>query len=541
MARAGTRIWPWVLLLIVLLSVVFGYSLPVLIQVFNGQAFSDLHSSAEDGWRLPFLRTMIFAGVTVLLQSFLGFFGGVLLLHVSRWAERFLSVLILPALTGTISVAFIWKLNVMNIGPLSSSIAARPFALTWSLLLGIELWQYAPLFIYMFWLSIRSTRRGLSEFSSLYRLSLGERIRDLYWPNSRNLAAFLILYGIIVGTQEYAKAQLILRASAGTGTELASQRISRFYEYYSAMDPTLATEITLSYSALFLIFCLLTALIIVPLGVWLLSVSARLVCILPQSDRCDFSLLANSFGLILLIALSFPLVVVVRYVRPGMITLTPRLLESVVLTIAALSFVMISGLLFAIVARIIFQRTLAVFSRQSLLLFLGMLIIQFIPPIGVAFCGYYWLSVFLAWISSGPLVSVLWITGQALLTFPIVTSFLQYTHFAVRNSELDFHRSSRATLREIAISSFLGRFTVPYMLASLFGFALIWNEFTFNSVMSGVVRDLPSFALELTQKVDGLGASYFEAVNLIVLSFLPVLAGLLLWQYLARRRQAGLR
>ena len=307
------------------------------------------------------------------------------------------------------------------------------------------------------------------------------------------------------------------------------------------MDPSFATGIALSYSAFFLVCCLLAAFVIVPLGTWLLSVSARLVCFLPRSDKCDLTLVANSFGLILLIGLCLPLLFLVRYLRPEMIVLAPRLLEAVVLTLAALAFVMVSALLFAIVARIVFQRTLEGFSRRSLPYFLGMLVIQFIPPIGVAFCGYYWLSAFRAWIGSGPLVWALWITGQALLTFPIVASFIQYTHFAVRNRELDFHRISKATLREIVMSSFLGRFAVPYVLASLFGFALIWNEFTFNLVMSGVVRDLPSFALELTQRVDGLGASYFEAVDLIVISFLPVLAGLLLWQHLARHQRAGHR
>jgi len=536
--RTGVS-WPWLMIPLGALLLVLIYSLPVELQFFSGRAYSYLRRTTADGWQLPYLRTFAFAAISILIELLLGFYGAVSLLNSSPIMRRFLPALMLPALSGSVSIAFLWKLNIMRFAFLLNLIVDRAFVETWGLILGIQIWQYAPLFMYLFWVRLRGVERNETEFATLHRLTLTERIRDIYWPNSHNLAAFLALFGFIVGVQEYSKFQLILRASAGTSTELATQRIARYYDYYSMIDPSRATQITLAYGALFLLFAASSGAVIIPVVTWCLGASARAVGAVRLSAELLPTAMSDLFAGVIISALFVPILVLIPPLRPTFSFLQPGVITSVSLTVTALLLVIGISLSSGIVLRLAFRNTLDRFTRRSLLVFVGILSLNFVPSIAIAFCGYYWLATFRRWVGSGPLVVTLWIVGETILALPIITSFVLYTHFDVPNGELDFQRTSAASLREIAMSSFLTRFTLPYALTCLFGFTLIWNEYTFTSVVSGVLPNLPSLALELTQKVDGLGASYSDAVVLILLSSSPVAFGLVMWQAFTRSRGSG--
>ena len=394
---------PWVIIPLGALLLVFLYCVPLEKQLLNGHAFSRLSETSNDSWQAPYLRTFAFAGITVLLEGVLGFYGAVLLSATSRSLRRFLPLLLLPALSGAVSIAFVWKLNIMQHGFLLKLIADRGFVGTWGLLLTIQLWQYVPLFIYLFYLRFEEVQRNQVEFAAFHHLTLGERIRDLYWPTSRYLASFLVLFGYILGIQEYAKFQLILRASAGTGTELATERIARYYDYFSMADPSRATQITLSYAALFLLLAVISAALAVIVVTSILAATARTLGTARVRLYSVPGVVSNTGVIFIILFLCLPIVALIPYFRPNLSLLRSSIPASVGFALSALALVIAISVSSAIIARLFFRNALSRFTRRSLLFFLSMLSITFIPPIATAFCAYYWLAALRTWLESARL------------------------------------------------------------------------------------------------------------------------------------------
>ncbi len=529
----------WAIIPLVLLCTTCVYGYPLIAECLGGRSFAHAYDWDGDGWGVPFLRSGLFAAVAVAIHVPAGFFGAVAFRRVSPAVESLLVLLLAPVLMGSIGVGFVWKLNVMNLTCLSDLIADRAFFPTWGLMLLVQTWQYLPLFAYMFWLRLQSVDSNTQDFASACQLNWAERIRDVYWPHCRNLAAFLALFGTIQGLQEFSKFHLVLRASSGTATELASHRLLRYYHYYAPVNPSLATSETLAYSAIFVILAAICTVIVVLAVTNVTALCARGVLGLRRLERLGATWLSDIVGGTFIILTIAPAIILVRYTFRGHFIEFAQFARSCVLTLLAVGLVMTLAILFGISSRIVWPKLLQAFNRRSLLFFVAICSLNLLPPIAIAFCGYHWLATLNLGLRDPLYATLLWLVGQAILAFPILACFVQYNHFRVRNAEIHLQQACGASFREVAVYSFLARFRIEYALVALFGFSVIWNEATLNSIMSGLSRHLPSIAVELTRRVDGKASSYYEAANLIVVSLIPIVVGIVLWKRSENRTHPG--
>ena len=113
--------------------------------------------------------------------------------------------------------------------------------------------QLGPLFVYLFWLNLKTLPAARLEFAIVAGLCRLERVRDVYWPHSKNLGALLCLFSMVESLQEYSKFYLILHPLAGTATELVSHRLLRLYGYYVPSDPVLARNLSMATAGSFVV------------------------------------------------------------------------------------------------------------------------------------------------------------------------------------------------------------------------------------------------------------------------------------------------
>lgn len=515
------------------------YLLPLLVEFAHPRLYSQLAEWRGEGWGVPFLRASLFAIISSTAEVLLGFLGALLIRKASRPVGRSLVLLLGPALIGSVAVGFLVKLNLMKYPAIAGLVAERNFVATWSLMLAVQCWQYLPMNLYLFWLHLQAVPENVESFGTAARLRGPELVRDLYWPHCRNLAVLLALFGVLVGLQEYSKFHLVLRSSPGTRTELAGHRLLRYYNSLVSVDPVLATERTLAYCAIYIGVGLPTAACAVALtargGALVMNAFGRLpLPRLPGRRTADIVAVAVQM------ANAIPILVLADYACRRHFIAPDRFVRSVALTLLALVVVLPTAVMFGIAARLAWLDRLERFDRRSLPFFAGVLLLLFIPPIGLTFCGYRWLAELGASLQSPPLVSLTWLIGQSILAFPLLASFVQYNFFRVPTAEIQLQQAVGASLVEVARVSFLSRFRLEFLLVGLFGFSIIWTEATFNAIMVSLTRAIPSVAVELTNRVEGRSNAYFEAANLIVVSLLPISLGMFLWTA-AREWQAPAR
>ena len=474
--------------------------------------------------------------VSVAIQTFAGFFVALRCRTASPPVAKGLTVLMGPVFMGGVAIGFIGKLILLENEHLLGAIADRAFLPTWGTMLAVQCWHYLPLHIYLFWLCLQTVPENVEDFASAARMDVAERIRDIYWPHCRNMASFLVLYSTIQGLLEYSKFQLILRHRRGPGPNW----------------PAIAWRVITAFSAR-------------STRRWRLKRRSPTAPCSSSSGLCPRAhrgtdhegpggvdpVLAHSkrtawfgslvppdaLGLLVIVATLAPMVVLVRYMFHRAFIDPGQFVRSCLLALLALSLVMSLAIACGVSARLSMPRLLSSFGGRSLLFFLGLYLLLLVPPIGIALCGYYWLAVAGLGLRSPAFVVLLWLSGQTILAFPLLASFVQYNYFRVRGEEIDFQRVAGASFPEVAAVSFLERFKLDYALVALFGFAVIWNESTFNAVMSNFSRNHPSFAVELTRRVEGRASSYYEAVNLILVSLLPIVVGMALWTKLWDRER----
>ena len=513
--------------------------LPLLRELGSTRLWQVIWGWSEDGWAIPVLRSIVFAVVSSILTVPTAFLAAVAVRNVGLSLSRVFSLALLPALLGSVAVAFSAKLFVMQWPLMQALVGAREWFPTWGSMLLVQGIQFGPLFTYLFFLSLRNIQTAPLDFATVSHLTSWEKLREVYWPDSRNLAALLTLFAMIEGLQEYSKFYLILHASAGTDMELASHRLLRYYTYYAPADPALATHVVLAISGIFVLFGIAATALTVPFTVGTID---RLVIALgklggPSSETRRFLSMAIA-GLLLVVSFS-PLLAVAPYLFVGRWITLEAFIRSIEFTGVTTLIVTALAICFGVASRLAFPERLERFGRQSLVILLALYMTLVLPPIAIAFCGFDWISLLGGGLRSSMLVLTVWVIGQIVLAFPIVSSFVLVTHFRLKTSEIQFQEISKASPMEVLHFSFWKRFRADYALIALFAFSLVWNEGTLSSIISGLSRDVPSVAVRLLERVDGRAASYNESANLMLISLVPVLPVLLLWTHMTRKYFAG--
>lgn len=518
-----------------LLTVIFAS--PLLNAVAHEDIRSVFANCYGDGWCAPFARSASFAIITTLVCVPVGFLLALLAKDCVNSLRMPLAVLMMPMLMGGVAVAFCVKLDILHSALVVTLISNRSFLPTWGLMLLAQAWQLLTLSIYLFWFRLQLIPSGTLSFAATSGLSPFEYVRDVYWPHTRNLAGILALFFATTSFYEFIKFYLIIRASQGGHTELTSHYLLRLYSFYAGVDPRIASSKSLAMAAVAIPIAIATALTAVIATLSGIDVCARFLANVSKRSTRRRVARSNVVAIGTMLMAILPLGGLIPYLKwTGFASLGdfPR---SVFLAFIASLVALVVSILLGISGRLLLRRTMERFDSHSALVFAVLYFLQVVPAIGIALCGYYWLDVIASRGGVAEWVPVLWLACQVIIALPLTASFVQVSHFRVATTELDFQESSKVGLGDLIWHTFLRRFSLDYLLVAIFGFSIIWTESTVNSTLSNLSRSIPSLAVELTQRVDGRGASYSEAAGLILATLVPVLLGLTLWIFDTWRRK----
>lgn len=518
-----------------LLSVAFAG--PLLASVLKRGVALFLLNGSRDGWWAPYFRSAAFAIATSLVCIPIGFWIALILKDCHKVLGMLLALLMAPILMGSVAIAFCVKLDVIHSSIVTRLIENRAFVPTWGLMLSCQAWQLLTLSTYLFWFRLQQVPVSVLRFAAASRLTGFEYIRDVYWPQTKNLAGILAIFSTTISFYAFATFALVIRASPGTGTELASNWLLRLYNFYSSLDPRIASARCLAMSAVAIFVAVLTILCSVYLTLSCLDLSVRGLARWGNSGPAHrHPVRSTALAVCVLLAAAFPMFGLLPYLDLSNFIPANEFLRSVGLAFAASLVAVVVSIILGISGRLLLRRTMERFDSRSALVFAGVYFLQVVPGIAIALCGYYWLAVIAASASLAQWVPVLWLICQVIIALPLTASFVQLSHFRVRTDEIDFQESAKIGLYDIVSQSFVRRFSLDYVLVGIYGFSVIWTESTINSTLSNLSQSIPSVAVELTQRVDGRGGSYPQAANLIAATLFPIFAGLVLWVFNARRR-----
>lgn len=544
MMRAHFHRHRWVCAIVV--CILFGliglYLSPLLSALLSRDSYTRfigfLSSNKQGG--AAFGRTLTFAFIASSLEVLLGFGAALVLrsIQVFTITGRTLSLLLAPALLGNLSIAFLFKVQVMNSVWFEQAVASRSFSSVWGSFLAIEIWQYGSLFLYLFWLRLQRLPKNVVDFTKVSQLKQTEVIRDVLWPHSRNLAGLLLLVGFLFACQEFAKTELIFRPSLGTDTELANHWLEReYYRDLNTYDANFARNSTFKNSAGFLVATLTLSATGILLLLSAISYAFRLLPSLkgPSSPKEPEGRAKNDpvpyvLAWLITLLVLMPVLGAVRYLRPGSLSDMNEISEALLLTLAGALMASLVAIAFGVAARLAGRSLLQRFDSKSLKVFIALFLLQAVPAISVGLCGYEWLSLLNRY-SYAQQVSV-WIVGQSILALPMLGGFVLWVHFQITTRELEYQEATKLSLRETAFWTFLKRFKLEYILVFIFGFSFIWNEDTLNRIMSD---SIPSIVHRLGARITGRGVSYSEAATLVLFSITLSLVMVLAWNNLLSR------
>jgi len=513
------------------------YGAPMMLAVFDGNAWGAITDRGTDSWVIPLARSVVFATVSAGFAVLLGFGLAVCMLgHDGSSRGHWTALLLVPLLVGNTTVAFVVKILLMDSDAVTTLIANRSGIATWGLMLGIQLWQYTPACAYMFFVRLRWPDRRREEFAHVAGLTGGERLRDVRWPSCRNLAGLLALFAFGEGLYEHTKSAIVLRASAGTATELISHRLQRYYEAWRLSDPVAATKMTMAVSAMTTIAAVLLAL----LFAWALCRGGDLAVRGVARIRIPTAapaFLSQSARVVLVVLVVSPFLYLLTYLRIGGLVAPTAVGRSAGLSALALALAATAVVAFACSARILWPRALQKFDARSLPFFGGLYVLHLVPAVAVAFCAYYWIAAADIGSRTNGAVVLLWLTAQVIIAFPLLGSFVQLANCRVRHEELAYQRATGATWTETLSTSFLRRLRGEYVLIGLFGFAVIWNESVLNATMSTLSDSIASLAVEISQRVSGRSGAYAEAAWFILFGMTPTVCWTVLWIAYMRRAE----
>lgn len=532
---------------VVIVCLVFGLVALYLSPLLSALASKDSYTrfigflSNNERGGAAFGRTLIFASVVSSLEVLLGFGGALVLRSVQVFTTtgRTLSLLLAPALFGNLSIAFLFKIQLMNADWFERAVASRSFASVWGSFLVIEVWQYGSLFLYLFWLRLQRLPTNALDFTRVTRLNRAEVVRDVLWPHCRNLAGLLLLVGFLFACQEFAKTELIFKPSLGTDTELANHWLEReYYRDLNTYDANFARNSTFKNSAGFLVATLILAASVILLMLSAISRAVRWIPILSipsrreegAKDRTETSAVSRILAWFITLLVLLPLVGAIRYLRPGIVSDLNEISQALLLAIAGAFIASLIAISFSVAARLAGLRLLQKFDGKSLRVFIALFVLQAVPAICIGLCGYEWISLLSRY--STPQQLSIWIVGQSILALPMLGGFLLWIHFQITTKELEFQQASQLSLRETTKWTFLKRFKLEYILVFIFAFSFIWNEDTLNRIMSDAI---PSIVHRLGARITGRGTSYSEAATLVIFSVTLSLIMVLAWNTLLSR------
>lgn len=504
------------------------YNIPFLSGISVEISSWDLLRDKQDGLYNPIIKSLYISFIQTLFLLVFSLIIATLLFRicVKSTSSKFLSVLIIPIVLGNVSVAFIFKLFLLN----SQWVFIIPFTKFLSLTC-IQFWQYGSLFIYLLWLNQQTIPQTIWDYADAVKLNDYEKIKDILIPKQRNLLLLLFVIAFIFCYYESSKIEFIFKASRGTNTELVNQWLNRTYQSDTLINPNFAF-LRLSQSAFFVLFAALLILILglitqySALLVWARQRVSFNISLLPSIKLSKFVVVLLFFWVLIPIGYGF-------YTQWAnlQITILP-LLPTLALTTVAAVISTFTAVFFSIISRLAWQKLLSDFNVASLLFLVLLFSLILVPPVTLLVLGFKWMQII--GYQSSINIPIAWILGHTLMSFPILASFTIATHFRLKNSYINYLDAHRVSFSEKLRDLFLIPFQGDYLLTFLLAFAMIFNEGTINNVLSDII---PSFVAELNKTISGRSADYANGMNYFLVSLILAVGSTLLWSSILNQQQ----
>jgi hypothetical protein len=498
----------------------FVYATPFLKQIFSNTPYISKTFFETDGLREPLIRTITLVLIQTVFITAFSFVISLFLFNIKLNSiyGKILSLLLVPVVLGNVSVAFIYKLCLIE--------STTPFASTTNklgTLSIIQIWQYGSLFIYLFWLNQNTIKKNLLDYTSTIKLTKYEMVRDVILPKQKNLISLVLIVCFLFCLYEDAKIQFIFRASRGTNTELVNQWMNRIYRSDSLINP----EYAFSNIATSTIVVVLSAFVVIAILLFIKHylLQSLLKTRKPLASFINVIKLNGKFTTVILAFLILlPFLSVFNMQLSAFRFDLLKLGKPLLLTLFASALATLIAISTAIISRLAWQKTLATFSKNSMIYILSVFSLILLPPIVLLVLSYKWMHI--VGYNSPDSIYIAWFVGHLLLTFPILTGFSVTTHFKVNNTSIAYIDAHKLGLREKVRSLFWGAFKADYLLALLFAFSIIWNEGTINNILSDYI---PSFVTEINKTITGKSADYSNGVNYLFVSILLAFASIAIW------------
>jgi ABC-type sugar transport system permease subunit len=518
------------LIIIAIIAIVISFLLPMLVNGFD-TVFLQTVTDTSKGFSSALLRTLIFALLSSVINCTGGLFLALLLKRIpffQNWGRQ-LSYFILPVTLGNVAIAYIFKISLYGTA-FFDSIITGGYATQTAAILCIQFWQYGFLFAYLFWIGINNIPDKINNYSVAIKHSRYERLKDIILPNIKNLFILLFFISFAFSFYEDAKNQFIFKTSQGMNTELISQVFARTYQSNLIINTGFANSSVFSLG-MFTFVAALLVIVLTGAGIFFIfkllqenKLCFKAVQKLQKDEKtnptvaicCLITIITPVLIALIKSKYSFSINILSEITMPFLLTLISALLATML------------AVYFGISSRLIFKKWLGSFNSKSMWYFISVFLLQFIPPVCIVICGFQWLS----WIGYNSLIYVVWILGHCILVFPVLGSFIVATHFAVKQTELDYLSVQNIPTRNIMQFSFIKLFKAEYILTLLFAFTFIWNDTTLNMILSDKI---PSFAKQLQILFIGRGANYSTAAIYVLIAVAISILCVMLWQSVIKK------
>lgn len=508
------------LVLVMIILIMICFLLPMFWGLFSDASICNIVSSSSYGLLPAWCRSILFSILSCVLSTY----GGLQLaicfrnITIDSPIGKALSFLMLPFMLGDVTVSYVFKLSLydtqffhwMTEGHIAQSIC----------IILIQSWEYCFLFAYLFWLVFQNLPKSVKSYAKTISLTDHEMVKDIYLPAAKNLFILLFLLCFVFSFYEYVKCEYVFQFSQGTNTEFLSQAFYRIYKIKAPSDPQTALfQMDKVGFLVMLSACLLMLVIglILILGVNYLI--GKKTSIVPFLTNTPSSLPYICIGAILL-----PVIVALKEAQYGF-SMSDMLILVLPLSLTLISAIVAAtyAIAFGISSKIIFPRRLSGFNKFSMAYLLLIFLLQMIPSACLMICGHKLLSI-IGYKSIA--VYLAWILGHAILTFPVLSSFVIANHFVVSYREIDWQFCHRISLKDIINYSFLKRFRFEYLMTCLFAFVLIWNDSVWNKVLSDFI---PSFSDMLQRSIKGRASDVSHATLFALIAVLISSACFYFW------------
>ncbi|WP_462268295.1 hypothetical protein [Mucilaginibacter sp.] len=423
--------------------VILVYLIPFVQNLIHPLDVIGVFKNDQDGFTAALLRSGVFAVLTAVLLTGGALIFSILLIKVELRSKKslLLNLLLMPVILGNVSSSFIWKIITLDSDFLFASAGRKFFGV------GLmELWQYGPLFIYLFWLNLLTVKSQTWDYARAIDLSPFEKIKDIILPHQRNMAILLYVICFIFCFYEEAKIEFIFRGSRGTNTEMVNHWLNRTYQSDSLLSADYAFRHISQVGLLVLILalCILVGSLLLKAGLYRLLITTKKLYF---GSRFNYPVgIAYAIMALLLVFVCYPLVAALVRQAGNLSFDLAKLLFPLSLTLIAAVLASLLAIVFGIMSRLAWQQILSSFNYRSMLFLILMFTLLIVPPIIILISGFKWMQN--VGYSSTYNIDIAWLVGHCILSFPLLAGFAVATHFRAKNNYINYLEAHSVSFRE---------------------------------------------------------------------------------------------